>query len=269
MISRDLQLPEKPSLAIVGAGAFGEFCIPHLSGFFRIGLCDPRRDLDGICQRHGVEVIDLATAAKQDIVLLAVPFRHLRSVARAIAPHLKPGSLVVDVCSIKVKLLTILEEELPPNTGIIGTHPLFGPQSGRSGIAGLRIAICPVRGQKAPAVERFLRRELGLDVIRTTAEEHDRQMAYVQGLTHLISRIVVMMGVPPLEHATATFSHLNAMVDMVRHDSTELFRTIITDNPFAGDMTQSFVRATNDVLQSLDCPSNSDSLQMRGEDEIA
>ena len=251
MISRHRQLSQKPSLAIVGAGAFGEFCIPHLSGFFRIGLYDTRPDLDVICQRHGVEAIDLATAARQDIVLLAVPFRYLRSVARAIAPYLRPGNLVVDVCSIKVKPLTILEEELPPNASIIGTHPLFGPQSGRSGIAGLRIAICLVRGRKASVVERFLRRELGLEVIRTTAEEHDRQMAYVQGLTHLISRIVVMMDVPPLEHATTTFSHLNAMVSTVRHDSTELFHTIIADNPFADDMMQSFVRATNDVLQSF------------------
>jgi prephenate dehydrogenase len=260
MLSRHLQLSEKPNLAIVGAGAFGEFCIPHLRRFFRIRLCDPRRDLDEVSKAHDVDAVDLATAAKQDIVLLAVPLRHLRSVAKAIAPHLRPGSLVVDVCSVKVKPLAILEEELPPSVSIIGTHPLFGPQSGRNGIAGLRIAICPARGRKSRMVEQFLRRELNLDVMRVTAEEHDRQMAYVQGLTHLITRIVVTMDMPPLEHTTATFSHLNTMVGMVRHDSDELFRTIIADNPFTDNVMQSFVKATKDVLQSFNASSGKGAL---------
>jgi prephenate dehydrogenase len=167
---------------------------------------------------------------------------------------------VVDVCSIKTKPLLILEEELPPNVDIIGMHPLFGPQSGRDGIKGLRIVLCPVRGGKGRIVGRFLRRELELEVIRMTAEQHDRQMAYVQGLTHLIARIVVAMDVPPLEHTTTTFSHLDRMVGMVRHDSDELFRTIIEDNPFVDDVMRSFVKATKDVLQPFGYPANSDAL---------
>jgi prephenate dehydrogenase len=247
---------DRPSLAIVGAGAFGEFCVRHLKAFFEISLCDPRQDLAGICERHGVTGVDLACAARLDIVLLAVPFRHLRTVAQAIAPHLKPGALVVDVCSVKVEPLSILDEELPAHADIVGTHPLFGPQSGRDGIAGLRIAVCPARGRRSALVERFLRRRLRLAAVRMSPEQHDRQMAYVQGLTHLISRIVLAMDVPPLEHKTATYAHLESMVGMVRHDSDELFRTIMADNPFTDDVMQSFVRATKDVLQPFAYPSN-------------
>ena len=252
--------PRRPSIGIIGVGAFGELCIPHLSRFLRVKLYDPLRDLGTLCERHEVEAADLNEVARQDIVLLALPFRHFRSVARAIAPHLRPGSLVIDVCSIKAKPLSILEEELPSTIDIIGTHPLFGPQSSRDGIKGLRVAFCPVRGRKGPIVARFLRRQLGLEVIRTTAEQHDRQMAYVQGLTHLIARIVVAMDVPPLENTTTTFSHLDKMIGMVRHDSDELFRTIIEDNPFVDDVMRSFVKATKDVLQPFGYPANSDAL---------
>jgi len=252
--------PDRPSLAIIGAGAFGEFCIPHLKAFFEIRLCDPRRDLATICGRHGVSAVDLAGAARQDIVLLAMPFRHLRTVAQAIAPHLKPGALVIDVCSIKVKPLSILDEELPAHVEIVGTHPLFGPQSGRDGIVGLRVAVCPARGRRSTLVTRFLRTRLKLAAARMSAEQHDRQMAYVQGLTHLISRIVLTMDVPPLEHRTTTYAHLESMIGMVRHDSDELFRTIVADNPFAGEVMQSFVRATKDVLQPFTYPSNRSAL---------
>ncbi len=85
-------------------------------------------------------------------------------------------------------------------------------------------------------------------------------MAYVQGLTHLIARIVVAMDVPPLEHTTATFAHLDKMVGMVRHDSDEMFRAIIDDNPFVDDVMKSFVKSTRDVLQPFGYPANSDPL---------
>jgi prephenate dehydrogenase len=249
------------SLAIIGIGAFGEFCIQHLRPFFDLRLCDNDRNLEEICWRHGVQSVDLRTAARQDIVLLAVPFGQLRSTAKAIAPHLRPGSLVVDVCSIKSKPLAILTAELPACVDIVGTHPLFGPQSGRSGISGLRIAVCPARGRRGRALERFLRDGLKLDVISTTAEQHDRQMAYVQGMTHLIARIMVAMDMPRLDHTTTTFSHLEKMIDMVRQDSDELFRTIIADNPFAAEVVGSFVRATKDVLQPLTYPANGNVLR--------
>lgn len=246
----------QPAVSLIGVGAFGEFCIPHLRRFAKLTLHDPGRDLTAICERFAVKAVDLPQAAAQDIVILAVPLPRLRAVARAIAPHLPRGGLVIDVCSVKTKPLAILAEELPSHVEIVGTHPLFGPQSGRDGIAGLHIALCPARGRSAPLLERFLRRRLKLAVTRMSAEQHDRQMAYVQGLTHLIARIVVAMDLPPLHPVTTTFSHLDRMVAMVRHDSDELFRTIVADNPFTGDVLHSFARATKDVLQPFGYPAN-------------
>lgn len=238
----------RPTLGLIGYGAFGAFILPHLSRFFDVQVHDPGRDPASLPGRAA----DLATVAAQDIVLLAVPLPQMRAAATAIAPHLRPGVLVVDVCSLKAKPLAILEEILPPHTDILGSHPLFGPQSGRLGITGLRIALCPLRGHRARLAARFLSRAFGLDVIVTTAEAHDRQMAYVQGLTHIVSRIVDAMEVPPLNLRTTTFEHLTRMVDTVRHDSDELFRTIARDNPFAGEVRQRFAQATAQVLGGLE-----------------
>jgi prephenate dehydrogenase len=232
----------RPMLGLIGHGAFGAFIHPHLLRFFDIQVHDPADAASA----------SLDKVAGREIVVLAVPLAQMREVAEAIAPHLRPGTLVLDVCSLKVAPLAILAEVLPPHVEILGTHPLFGPQSGKAGVAGLRIALCPQRGGRARLAARFLRRAFGLEVVLTSAEEHDRQMAYVQGLTHIVSRIVMAMELPPLELRTTTFGHLTRMVDTVRHDSEALFRTIARDNPFAAEVRERFAQASAEVLRRLD-----------------
>lgn len=243
--------PARPGLGLIGAGAFGTFCIAHLAPHFRLRLTDPRPDLPALAARHGVEAADLAAAAAEPVVVLAVPQPRLEAVARAIAPHLAPGSLVIDVCSIKQKPLATLLEHLPDHVDVVGTHPLFGPRSGAGGIAGLRVAVCAGRGRSTGRVARFLERKLGLAVLSTTAAEHDRQMAYVQGLTHLLARIVLAMDVPELAQTTTAFEHLTRMVEVVRSDSDELFRTITAENPFVDEVKARLLEATRALATPL------------------
>ena len=242
---------KRPSLGLIGAGAFGQFCIPHLARFFDLRLCDASPGVVAVAAQHDIEAVDLAEIAGQNVIILAVPLKALAEVARAIAPHLKPGALVIDVCSVKMKPLALLRESLPDFVEIIGTHPLFGPQSGRDGIAGLPIAICG-GGAREKLLARFLREKLKLKVIRTSAEDHDRQMAHVQGLTHVIARAIVAMDLPTLALATPTFGHLMRMVDTVRHDSEELFRTIAAENPFVDQVKREFLGAVTGTLKGLE-----------------
>lgn len=238
----------QPTLGLIGVGAFGAFCIQHLKPYFSITTHDPHRDLTAVA---GVRVGDLAAAAGCDIVVLAVPTAAIGAVARAITPHLRPGALVLDVGSIKSQPLALLDAMLPPEVDIVGTHPLFGPQSGRDGIRGLRLTLCPARGRRAAGVARFLRRCLGLEVIVTTPENHDREMAYVQGLTHLVARIVGGMALPPLAQTTVSFEHLRRVVETLRHDSDALFRTIAVDNPFAAEVATAFFDQANALRRTL------------------
>ena len=46
---------------------------------------------------------------------------------------------------LKTLPVEIMLRGLPPHVAILATHPLFGPQSARGGIRGLKIAVCPVR----------------------------------------------------------------------------------------------------------------------------
>ncbi len=238
-------IPALPSrIGLVGRGAFGTFARAHLARHFAVVAHDPAHD-----------GASLAEAAACPVVVLAVPLAALPDVARAIAPALLPGALVVDVCSVKSAPLALLDAILPEHADIVGTHPLFGPQSGRDGIAGLPVAVCPARrGRRRRLVARFLSETLALDAVVLGAEEHDRQMATVQGLTHLLARIVLEMGVGDTRLATPTFRHLLRMVDTVRHDSEALFRTILDSNPHAAAMRARFREAADTVEARLAQP---------------
>ena len=155
---------------------------------------------------------------------------------------------MLDVGSVKTVPAEIMRRGLPEHVDIIATHPLFGPQSARDGIAGLKIAVCPIRGNKSPRVAAFLRRVLGLDVIVTTPERHDRDAAMVQGLTHLIAKVLVQMEPLPERLTTRSFDLLLEAVDMVRHDAPEVFHAIERTNPYSGGVRRRFF----DLAYALD-----------------
>jgi len=227
----------RPTLGLIGYGAFGRLTASHLVPWFEIFAHDPAaKDDEGL-----VTLTDLARAAACPVVVLAVPVEALAETALAITPHLKPGTVVIDVGSVKVLPGRVLLDRLPDHVEIVGTHPLFGPQSAKAGVAGHRIAVCPVRGDHAARrVSAFCRSALKLKVFRVSAEDHDREAAVVQGLTHLIARVLLAMEPLPTRMTTASFDRIMQAVEMVRHDSPAVFRAIERDNPFSAEVRDRF-----------------------------
>jgi len=235
-------------LGLIGFGAFGRLTARHLSAWFDILAHDPAASDD----EGFATLTNLATAAACPTVVLAVPVEALDATLVAIGPHLRPDALVIDVGSVKVKPAQAMNALLPPGVRVVGTHPLFGPQSGKDGIAGLRIAVCEVRGAKdARRVAAFCRRALGLKMFQVSPEDHDREAATVQGLTHLIARVLMAMEPLPTRMTTASFDRLMQAVDMVRHDSPAVFRAIERDNPFAAEVRERFFALAEEARGGL------------------
>ena len=230
----------RPSLGIIGFGAFGRLMAEHLRPHFRLHAYDPALPGDTAAEAAGAALAGLPAAAACPVVVLATPVSRLEEAVRAVGPYLRPGALVLDVGSVKVVPAEIMRRGLPDHVGIVATHPLFGPQSARGGIRGLKVAVCPVRGPDAPRVAAFLRRALGLDAILTTPEAHDREAATVQGLTHLIAKVLVQMEPLPSRMTTRSFELLMEGVGMVRHDAPEVFEAIERANPYAPQVRRRF-----------------------------
>lgn len=242
----------KQTLGILGLGAFGRLMVQHLAPYFDLKAYDPSAEAAAYASSHGVAFVSCAEVAACDVVVIATPVPRMEEAAQAIAPHLKAGALVMDVGSVKMKPAEILLRTLPSYVDIVCLHPLFGPQSAKNGIQGLKIVVCPIRGQREQGVIAFLDQALGLVVSLTTPEEHDREAAIVQGLTHLIAKVLVEMEPLPKKLTTRSFELLMEGVEMVRHDSMELFLAIERDNPFSAELRRSFFSKADALRQFLE-----------------
>jgi prephenate dehydrogenase len=234
-------------LGIIGFGAFGRLMARHLHPHFSIYAYDPGRPDPA----PGVTFADAAAVARCPIVVLAMPVDRIGDAIEMIGPHLRSGTLVMDVGSVKVRPAEAMRRLLPEDVDIVGTHPLFGPQSARDGIAGLKIAVCPIRGRDAFRVAAFLRAALKLQVYITTPETHDREAATVQGLTHLIAKVLVSMEPLPTRLTTASFDMLMRGVEMVRYDAPEVFMAIERANPYSAEVRKRFFRLAAELDAQL------------------
>ncbi|MFC0410266.1 prephenate dehydrogenase/arogenate dehydrogenase family protein [Roseomonas elaeocarpi] len=240
-----------PTVGLIGFGAFGRLIARYLQPHAPLLAFDPLLPQAG--ERDGVRLATLAGAAACPVVILAMPVERLREVLESIRPHLRPGSLVVDVGSVKQRPAALLRELLPLGVEAVGTHPLFGPQSAAGGIRGLSVAVCPVRGTRpARRLAALLRSRLGLRPFLSTPEAHDREAAVVQGLTHLIAKVLVRMEPFPTRLSTRSFELMMQAVEMVRHDAQEVFLAIERDNPHAREVRNRFLDLVAALGRELD-----------------
>lgn len=230
-------LPLRPRLGILGFGAFGRFMATHLRHHFELLAYDPSPGP----AVDGVRMASLPACAACPILILAVPVARMAETLDAVRPHVRPGALVLDVGSVKVLPAALMRQLLPASARIVATHPLFGPESGRNGITGLKIAVCPVRGDDGRRVAAFLRRAFGLRVFVTSPEEHDREAAIAQGVTHLVARALVGLEPLPTRITTRSFDLLMEAIGMVRNDAPGVLQAIEQLNPYAADVRRRFL----------------------------
>ncbi len=235
----------KKTLSIIGVGAFGEFMASHLYDHFDVMLHDPHRDLSHL--NNMAHVGALMEAATADYVVFAVPVKCLQNVVDAIAPQLKSEQVLIDVASVKCKPRDIITASIPDGVDYIGLHPLFGPESGKDSIEGLNITVTGQDDDLKECFSKFLEQKLKLNVFQTTAEEHDQQMAYVQGLSHMIGKAFQNMNLPEITQSTHSFSLLQQMADNVKNDSDDLFISIQHDNPYSDMVRERFFESVRNL----------------------
>jgi prephenate dehydrogenase len=243
------------TVSLIGLGAFGALAARQLKGHADVRVHEPKADDDAV-RALGVTPASIEDAARAEVVVLCVPVQVIPVVCVTIAPLLAEGTLVCDVGSVKLRPVEWMLNTLPAHTQVLGTHPLFGPQTDAElgGVSGERIALCRARVDDAThaRVRHFLGETLGLNILEMTPDEHDQQMAFVQGLTHLIGRAACEIRLPDLAASTLAYRRLLQLKCNTECDAPELFEAIQKLNPYAANTRQAFVRALGDVVASMD-----------------
>lgn len=233
------------TVGIIGTGDFTGLMTEYLAPYADIVVSSRSRDTGDA--GFGAKFAPLADVLAQPIIIPSIPAQFFEEFFTQNAHLVNPDALVVDVCSVKMKPLAVLERLLPKSCQILGTHPMFGPASvaKNGGIQGLKCVVSSVRipEERLARAQAFIQDTLQLRVINKTPEEHDREMAYVQGLSHYIGRVMDGMAIPESEISTLAYDDLLDMKKIQGGDSWDLFKSIIEENPYAKEVNREFKKA--------------------------
>lgn len=208
----------KLNIAIIGFGRFGSL----LADLLKI-----------VGQIHIIETKIIKTEYKQistkelkqmDWVIIAVPIRRIEVVANKIKNNLKPSAIVMDVASVKEMPCNWMKKNLPANVQILGTHPMFGPDSAKYGLKGLSMVFCPISIKHSKLNEIIsIFKKMQLNTVVMTPAAHDKEAAMSLAMVHYLGRALGAMKIMPQQVSTLGFERLLAVNETVENDSKELF----------------------------------------------
>ncbi len=200
------------------------------------------------------ELAPVEAAAVADVTVISVPIEATEGVIRAVGPHVRPESLLMDVTSVKSAPVRAMLEST--EASVVGTHPMFGPSVHT--LQGQRVVLCRGRGDTwADWVARTLTAR-GLVITEATPEQHDRVMSVVQVLNHFQTQVlgltVARLGMPLDETLPFTSpAYLLELYVAARHfaQSPALYGSIEMRNPRTGEVTAAFGEAARELAEVL------------------
>lgn len=243
---------KKKTVSVFGMGRFGKLWARILSADFHVK----------VYSRHGVApeetgpgmiIADSTTIFDCDAIFFCVAISAFEEVLKQSASHLKKDTLVFDTCSVKVLPSVWMKTHLPHGTAIIATHPMFGPDSYRQMERRLPIVMCNISAAASVFNEwkaYFNTKEMQVEVM--TPESHDRTIAYSQGITHYVGRVLGDLGLGTTPIDTHGYRLLVKIVQQTCNDSIQLFFDLLTFNPYTREMLNSLDRSLERIRSAFE-----------------
>ena len=237
---------------IIGFGRFGKLITRHLSENCKVYVHSRSGKDEEIKKANGIPA-SLQEVCKKDIIIPCVPISKFEATLNKIKNLLKDDALVIDVCSVKEYPVKVMKKTLPEKTGILATHPMFGPDSAFETVKGRKIALCKVRipNEKYKKIKSYLEKK-GLIVIETTPERHDRETAKTLILTHFIGRSLIDFGAKNLDIDTEGYKRLMNILEMVENDTEQLFEDMNRYNKYSKEIRKGFISSLNKIDKRLE-----------------
>ncbi|KAJ1428527.1 hypothetical protein B484DRAFT_329455 [Ochromonadaceae sp. CCMP2298] len=244
-------------IGIIGFGNFGQFIAKTFVKNHQV-YCVAQSDKSSEAKALGCEfypLFDLTSFAKLDldVILISVSIISFESVLRSLPKDLLAGKLIVDVLSVKAHPKEVMLEVLPESSDILCTHPMFGPESGKSGWQGLPFLYDKIRVSNFDRCERFLSiwEKERCKMIDMSCEQHDEYAANSQFITHLTGRILWQQNLKPTPIDTKGFQTVLNLVENTCSDSFDLFFGLYFYNSYASDQLQKIREALAKVERQL------------------
>ena len=198
-----------PKMCVVGVGLIGGSLALALKEAGLVGeVVGVGRGEDNLKTALRLGVVDSYTTdpcagvANADLVFLATPVLAIGDVVKTIAPHLKPGAIVTDGASVKQAVIDAIEPHIPNGVFFVPGHPIAGTENSGADAAfatlyrDRRCILTPTKDtdDKALQLVTELWQAAGSEVVLMEVEKHDRVLAAISHLPHMVAYALVVSG---------------------------------------------------------------------------
>ncbi|MBI5598985.1 MAG: prephenate dehydrogenase/arogenate dehydrogenase family protein [Deltaproteobacteria bacterium] len=198
--------PYFPKVAIIGVGLIGGSLAIALKEKKLCGsIVGVGRGLENLRAAKRLGLIDSFTrdagkgVADADLVVVAVPVAGMAKVIKQAAAHLKKGCIVTDAGSVKGPVVKEAGRVMPEGVFFVGGHPIAGTENSGAMAAfpglfkGRKCILTPDKNTDKNALRKVaaMWRTAGSEVVLMSAARHDRVLAAVSHLPHMIAYTLV------------------------------------------------------------------------------
>jgi len=243
--------------AILGAGKMGvwfvKFCKENGE---EVILADRKKEKLVILGRElEVETANFATAVqKADNVMICVSISAFEDVVKKIAPFIREGQPVIDICSVKEQPVKIMHQYLGKAL-ILGTHPVFGP--GSKGVRYKAYILTPTNAKEETFAKKYKGwlEKVGARVFIMSPKKHDELMSVVLGLPHFVGLVACDTLLEQTEFtetkkvAGTTYKMLLTLAEATALETPDLFATLQTSLPELGKIEDLFIAKAEEWLK--------------------
>jgi len=218
-------------IGIIGAG--GKMGNWFANYFIKMGFEVTGYDSDNEIKGKSITKASslIGAVLQNQYVFLCIPTKKTPEIVRLVSKEMKRDSYLVDISSQKSKTHTALLK-MPKKINPICMHPMFGP--GTKKIDGKNIIIIPIKdGKKELNTAKTLFPKA--DFVTIDAVEHDKKIAVILGLTHLVN--IAFANILAKDDkilltekmAGSTFRAQKIITESILTESPELIETIISN----------------------------------------
>ncbi len=239
----------KKKITIIGAGGkMGQWFVKYFTIHgFEVIVHDPKNQIkDKSIIKSGSLI---GSVLNTDYVMLCTPTRKTPEIIRIVSKEMKKGAYLIDISSQKSKTVQALLK-MPSKINPLCIHPMFGP--GIKNLDGHNIISIPIKDAKKELIVTKLLFPIA-NFVTVDVVEHDRKIATILGLTHLINLIFANIlskdekMLLTYKMSGITFKMQKMLSEGIMNESPELIETIIS-NPEIKKVSEEFWKDMGQII---------------------
>jgi len=247
-------------VAVLGAGKMGVwFAKFFLAEGDSVVVADRKKDklLKLKSELAAVETADFVEAVQNaDRVVICVAISAFEAVVKTIAPSIRDGQVVMDICSIKESPVAIMHKYIKRGV-VLGTHPVFGP--GSKGITNKAFILTPTNAAEqefAAGFKKWLEQRKAR-VFVFSPRKHDELMSVVLGLPHFFGVVACDALLEQADYAETkkvagtTYRMLFTLAEATALENPDLFASLQLSLPEIRQLEERFIAKAQEWLKLM------------------